>query len=153
MKSHSALLLPAIAFALLGSIVLFGMSYWMQTSLTEQFVADSTELLKHPRYLKSVALAHIVFVVLAFVASFLLPRKLLTANSLIYIVVLYCCFSLTNLGIWFALTSARAISHTDPFYFYFPVSLELTPVVAGTLVLAMVCGFSAFWIRRKVEKV
>jgi hypothetical protein len=151
-KSLSGLWQPFLLIAVVGTLILFGLSYFMEVSLTQQYVADSTELLKHPRYLKSIALANLLFAALCFISSVFLPKKLLNVSAFIYAPVLYACYSVTNVVFWLALTTMHFIDPKDPFYYYFPDGLEPMAVIVGLLVLAVASSSAVFWFRKEVLK-
>ena len=138
--------------AAIGSLLLFGLSYSMENLLTQQFVADSTELLKRERFEKSVVLAHLLFVALCLVSSCLLPRKLLDSGGT-FAVMLYGCFLATNAALWFALCSLRIISVTDPFYFYIGRVSEDVSMIWTILIGSAILGSEAIlWFRKRVLK-
>ncbi len=151
MKSLSGFWLPAFVSALAGSLLLFGISYWLETSLTQQFVADSTELLKYPRHQKSVVLASFLFVGLCFVSDLFLPKKLLKSSAVVYTAVLYCCYSLTNILTWLVLVGLNVVNNKDPFYYYFPTDLHLAGIIVCSLMFALAASLVVFWFRNHFQ--
>jgi len=151
MGASNKLWVPCLISAIIASIVLFLLSYWMEDLLHQNFVAASTEFLKHPRFLKSIVLSHLVFIVLCTFASSLFPKRLLNSNVFVVAGMLYVFFFVTNIIIWLVLTSLKAIDDRDPFFMYIG-SFEPAVNIIGSFVLGLVMIVVIFVFRKRVLK-
>jgi len=136
---------------LVGSLALFGISYIFEISLHQTWMSASTELLKHPRFLKSIAIAHCVFVPLCLVSACLLPKKLLTVNEVLLGFLLYVAYFIASGLTWFFLTMLHVIDPRDPFYFYIG-SLEPIEFIVPCFVIGLFEIWLIVWLRKRVLK-
>lgn len=151
MKIESGYWLQVIAFAFLGTVILFGLSYWMEISLTQQWVADSTDLIKSDRQLKAIGLSCVIFVLVCPISSLFIAKKYLYVNPFWYVAQFLFVSILTNSLVWHVLSSVQLISNKDPFYLYLPISGKADPgfVQVESFLLALALTFPIFWLRRR----
>ncbi len=151
MKLIPGYLFLVLVFAFLGTAILFGLSYWMEVSLTQQWVADSTDLIKSDRQLKSIGLACLVSLVVCPISSLFLPKKYLHVHAGWYVGMFYVAYEFANLVVWYALKNMHLISAKDPFFLHRPLSGGPDPgiVQLESFLVALALTLPIFWWRRR----